>query len=490
MTKRYLAFDLGAESGRAILGHLEGGRLSLEEVHRFPNTPVRLPTGLYWDALRLFHEMEQGLMLVSQRTQGALDGIAVDTWGVDFALLGVDGALVDNPRHYRDPRNDGIMEKTFVTVTREEIFSHTGIQFMQFNTLFQLYAMKLASAPALESARRLLFIPDLLSYWLTGVERAELTIASTSQFYNPVAKRWATELFDALGLPRTILPEIIPPGDRLGALLPHLQQAAHLGPVPVFATAAHDTASAVAAVPAAGGSWCFISSGTWSLMGVESPTPVINERSLAYNFTNEVGVGGAIRLLKNITGMWPLQECRRAWSASGLDLPYQELARLAAESEPFFAAIDPDAFLAPGDMPSRIAQFCRDTGQRVPQAPGQFCRVILESLALRYRQVLESLESLTGRRIETIHIVGGGSRNSLLNQFVADSTERRVVAGPAEATAAGNILVQALGDATIGNLDAARALVSASFPLEIVEPSTSSEWGRAYENFRNLHPSP
>jgi rhamnulokinase len=258
----------------------------------------------------------------------------------------------------------------------------------------------------------------------------------------------------------------------------------------VFATAAHDTASAVAAVPAAGGSWCFISSGTWSLMGVESPSPVINERALAYNFTNEVGFGGTIRLLKNITGMWPLQECRRVWSASGLDLPYQELTRLAAESEPFFAAIDPDAFLAPGDMPARIGQFCRGTGQRVPETPGQFCRVILESLALRYRQVLESLESLTGRRIETIHIVGGGSRNSLLNQFVADSTERRVVAGPAEATAAGNILVQAVGAGAIGSLNAARVMVHTSFPPETVEPSTSPGWGRAYENFHNLHPSP
>lgn len=466
----HLAFDLGAESGRATLGTISGGRLSLEELHRFPNTPVRVPSGLYWDSFRLFHEIQQGLSAAAQRPE-KLDGIGIDTWGVDFGLLGGDGGLVDHPRHYRDGRNNGMVEKTFEVVSREEIFGQTGIQFMQINSLYQLHAIKVQNPRIFDVAAKLLFMPDLLNYWLTGLERAELTIASTSQFYNPVEKRFATELLERLQIPISILPEVIAPGSLLGPLLPEIAEGCGLPSTPVYATAGHDTASAVAAVPAEGQDWCYISSGTWSLMGVELDAPVINEHSLAHNFTNEVGAGGKIRFLKNIAGLWVLQECRRAWAQAGRAYTYEELTRLAAEARPFTAAIDPDAFLEPGRMPERIAEACRRTGQAVPEQPGEMCRVILESLAERYRQVLEILERLSGRTLKVIHIVGGGSRNALLNQLVANATRRMVLAGPSEATAAGNVLVQAIGAGSVSGLAEAREIVKRSFGVTAFEPS-------------------
>jgi len=484
--KNFIAIDLGAESGRAMLGVLSQYRLTLEELHRFPNQPVRLPTGIYWDAFRLFHEILEGLTKAGRERKLALDGIGVDTWGVDFGLLGPDGALVDNPRHYRDARNNGMMEKAFAVMPREEIFRHTGLQFMQLNSLFQLYAIKLSGSPALEVAAKLLFMPDLFNYWLTGVQKAELTIASTSQFYNPVERRWATEVFEKLGLPTRILPEIVPPGTLLGPVLPEIAESCGIGAVPVYATAGHDTAAAVAAVPGEGEDWCYISSGTWSLMGVEQPTPIINEKVLALNFTNEVGFGGSIRLLKNIAGLWLVQECRKAWAAEGQAFDYAQLAEMAGQAKPFVAVINPDAFLEIGHMPSKIAAFCERTGQKAPENPGQMVRVILESLALRYRMVLESLEDVLGRRIQTINIVGGGSRNQVLNQFVADATGRRVVAGPTEATAAGNVLVQAIGAGVLKNLAEARAVVKASFPVSVFEPRSRQGWDEAYERFRSL----
>jgi rhamnulokinase len=427
--------------------------------------------------------MQQGLAVAGRERKLEVSGIGIDTWGVDFGLLSEDGELAANPHHYRDARNNGMPERTFSAVPREEVFAQTGIQFMQFNSLFQLNAMRLAGTPALDYAATLLFMPDLFSYFLTGERRAELSIASTSQFYNPVKKRWATELFEELGLPVRILPEIVPSGTLLGPLLPHLGEATGLGSAPVYATCGHDTASAVAAVPAEGDDWCYISSGTWSLMGVELAAPVVNERSLSFNFTNEVGVGGSIRLLKNIAGLWLLQECRRAWALAGKEYDYAELAHLAAGARPFSAVINPDAFLEPGSMPERIAAWCREHGSECPQGPAEMCRAILESLALRYRQVLESLESLLGRKLRVIHIVGGGSRNQVLNQFVADATGRVVVAGPSEATAAGNILVQAIGSGALPSLAAGRNLIRRSFPLTTFEPCPSAEWDRAYERF-------
>jgi rhamnulokinase len=484
--RQYLAFDLGAESGRAILGTLDGGRLELQELHRFPNQPVRTPAGLYWDALRLFHEIERGLAVAGRERKLHLDGIGVDTWGVDFGLIGRDGSLVASPMHYRDARNDGMLEKTFAVVPRAEIFAHTGIQFMQLNSLYQLYAMKLAGSPGLDAATRLLFMPDLFNYWLTGVECNELTEASTSQFYNPVAKRWATELLERLELPIAILGKIVPPGTLLGPLLPHVAEAAGLERTPVYATASHDTAAAVAAVPAEGDGWCYISSGTWSLMGVELSEPVIGERSLALNFTNEIGVGGRTRFLKNIAGLWLLQECRRAWALEGAEYTYDELASMASASSPFKAIIHPDAFLHAGGMPGRIAAWCASKGQTAPATPGEFARAILESLALRYRQVLESLELAVSRKIKVVHIVGGGSRNRVLNQFVADATGRLVVAGPSEATAAGNLLVQAIGSGVIADLAEARAVVRRSLPLSLYEPQPSAGWDEAYDKFCRL----
>jgi rhamnulokinase len=485
----YLALDLGAESGRAMLGSISDRSLCLEELHRFANTPVRLPTGLYWDTLRLFHEIQQGLTVAGRERKLALSGVGIDTWGVDFGLLGADGALVDNPRHYRDPRNNGILAKAFQVVPREEIFAHTGLQFMQLNSLFQLYAMRLASSPAFETARTLLMMPDLFNYWLTGVARVELSDASTTQFYNPVRRGWATELFHRFGLPTAILAEIVPSGTLLGPLLDHVAEAAGLASTPVYATCGHDTASAVAAVPAQDGNWCYISSGTWSLMGVELPEPVINEGALRLNFTNEIGFGGSVRFLKNIAGLWLVQECRRAWALEGREFSYDELARLAATAAPFRAVIDPDAFLEPGRLPEKIAAFCRSTGQAEPDSPAAFCRTIFESLALRYRQVLESLETLLGRPLEVIHIVGGGSRNQVLNQFVADATGRPVIAGPSEATAAGNVLVQAIGSGVLPGLAEARELVRSSFPLTSVEPKPQADWDRAYELFRRIRRS-
>jgi rhamnulokinase len=464
----YLAIDLGAESGRVMLGVLEAGKLTLEELHRFPNQPVELPTGLYWDSFRLHHEIVHGLTIAGRERKVRVDGIGVDTWGVDFGLLSADGSLLDCPRHYRDARTLGVPERLFEVVPRKQVFAATGIQIMALNTLYQLYAMHLAGSPALAAAERLLFMPDLFNYWLTGVQRAEVTIASTSQFYDPASRCFATGLMENLGLPTRLLPELVEPGRRLGTLLPALAEATGLGKVPVYATAAHDTAAAVAAVPATGDGWCYISSGTWSLMGVELPAPVINEASRALNFTNEAGANGSILLLKNIAGLWLLQECRRAWAAAGEAHTYDELIRMAEAAGPASALIDVDAFAQPGDMPARIAVRCG------AHTKDEICRVILESLAHRYREVLDGLESLTGRPIRTIHIVGGGSRNTLLNRLAAQATGRTVIAGPAEATAAGNILVQATGAGEIPSPAEARLIVHRSFGIEVFEPGVDS----------------
>lgn len=482
--RHYLAFDLGAESGRAMLGAVGAAGLTVEELHRFPNTPVRALGALYWDVLRLWHEIQRGLAIVGRERRVKLDGIGVDTWGVDFALLGADGGPLDNPRHYRDTRTQGVMQQAFAVVPRAEIFAQTGIQFLPFNSLYQLYALKLAGAPALAAARSLLFMPDLLNYWLTGVARAELTIASTSQFYDPRRRGWALDLLDRLGLPARILPEIVPPGTRLGPLLESVAGPAGLDAVPVYATGCHDTASAVAAVPAEGDDWCYISSGTWSLMGAELDAPVINEQVLQQNLTNEMGAGGKVRFLKNIAGLWLLQECRRAWALGGTEYSYDDLVRQAAAAKPFTAILNPDAFLEPGGMPRQIAEHCKASGQPAPATPGEFTRTILESLAVRYRQVIESLEALAGRRFRIIHIVGGGARNALLNQFVADATGRTVIAGPSEATAIGNILIQAMGAGQLPGLEPARALVRRSFALQTYRPKLTADWDEACRKFR------
>ncbi len=466
--KRYLAFDFGAESGRAIVGTLHQGRLTLEEIHRFPNVTVRLDQGLYWDALRLFHDIQHALRIAGRERNLHIDGIGIDTWGVDFAFIGEDGSLLENPRVYRDSRNDGSVEKICAVAGKEFIFRNSGVQFMQINSLNQLFVDRQLGSPALAAAKRLLFMPDLFNYWLTGVQRAEVTIASTSQFYNPVEKRWANELLAKLGLPHDILPEIIQPGQKLGPLLPWLAKETNLEYATVYASAGHDTASAVAAVPAEeGDDWCYVSSGTWSLMGVETDTPIVSDEAMAMNLTNEIGYGGKVRLLKNIMGLWLVQECRRAWVAEGHNFSYDELTAMAEQAQPHTALIDVDAFLHPGDMPRKIRHWCKQHNQTAPENPGQMVRVILESLAERYRQVLVSLEAITARNIRVIHIVGGGSQNKLLNRLVAQATRRTVIAGPVEGTAIGNVLVQALGSGEVSNLDAARRIVRDSFPVEL-----------------------
>jgi rhamnulokinase len=472
MNRRYLAIDLGAESGRAMLANLSDGKIELHELHRFSNTPVALPTGLYWDTLRIFQEICDGLRIASRQAD-QIDGIAVDTWGVDFGLLGPDGALIENPRHYRDKRNIGMPERLFEVIPHDKVFKETGTQVMEINSLYQLYAIHLNSPWLLETAHRLLFMPDLFNYFLTGVECSERTIASTSQFYNPSTKAFSTDMLRRLGITAGFLGNLVDPGEHLGPVLPYVSEQTGLQQdTPLYAVGGHDTASAVAAVPTAGGTnWCYISSGTWSLMGVELDAPLINDDVMKANFTNEVGVSGKIRLLKNIAGLWLIQECRRAWAREGKDYTYGQLMEFAAAAKPMATVIDPDAFYLPGNHPRRIQQHCRETGQQVPEDVGGLCRVILYSLAVRYKEALETIERLTGRKIEVIHIVGGGSRNKLLNQLAANVTGRRVVGGPTEATAAGNALTQALGAGDLRSLDDMREVVRASFPVEEFLPA-------------------
>lgn len=435
--RRYLACDLGAESGRVMLATVANGNISLEELHRFANDPVRLPTGLYWDMLRLFHEIVRG---ISKARGVKIDGIGIDTWGVDYALLGSDGALCDVPRHYRDDRNVGMVERTFAVVPKERIFERTGVQFMHINTLYQLHAARLENSPGLKAAKKLLFTPDLLNYWLCGAQKTEWSIASTSQFFDPRTRTWATDILEALDIPTHILPEIVPTGTKLGTLLPHVADLTGIGEVPVFATAGHDTAAAVAAVPAQGDDWCYISSGTWSLMGVLLPKPLINARALECNFTNEMAADGRVRFLKNIAGLWILQECRRAWAQAGQEYSYEQLTGMAGEAEPYCGYFPPDEFLSPGHMPERIAAWCRQNGQPVPEGVAAMTRAVLDCLAQKYNEVLLNLEEVTGKTIRTIHIVGGGCKNLLLNRLVEEKTGRKVVAGPVEATAFGNVL--------------------------------------------------
>lgn len=484
-TAKFLAIDLGAESGRGVVGLLDEGRLRLEEVHRFPNGPVRLLDSMHWDLLRLVAEIKTAVARCVQSHGSDIQAIGVDTWGVDFGLLGRGDVLLGNPYHYRDHRTDGMVEEAFRRVPREEIFAATGIQFMKLNSLYQLLAMRVQDSPLLEVAETLLLMPDLLNFLLTGNKVSEFSIATTTQFYDPRKRNWAYNLLEAMDLPSSILTPVVEPGTAVGTLLSSVAQEVGAGPVPVIAPAGHDTGSAVAAVPARGQDWCYISSGTWSLMGIESPEPLIDERSLRYNFTNEGGVGGTIRFLKNIMGLWLVQECRRTWERQGHAYSYAELATLAAEAPAFVSIVDPDdeSFMAPADMPAAIRAFCARTGQPQPDGVGPTVRCALESLALKYRWVLEKLEEIRGRRLETIHIVGGGSQNRLLDQFAADATGRQVVTGPIEATAIGNVLMQAVACGYLGSLEEAREVVRRSFDVETFEPKERAGWEDAYGRY-------
>ena len=489
--KAYLAIDMGASSGRLLAGLFDGQRLRLEEIYRFENGAVEVAGSLYWDLLGLWSEVRQGLRAAGDQLGGEqIIGVGVDTWGVDYGLLARGDQLLGNPFHYRDARTNDILERAFAIVPREEIFRHTGLQFMQFNTLYQLLAMKLSGSPLLDIAETMLMVPDLFHWLLTGVKCNEMTEASTSQFYNPVSGDWATELLEKFGLPTGILGRIEQPGTNLGPLRPNLAAETGLTAAEVILPGSHDTASAVMAVPAVGRpgerpDFCYISLGTWALMGIESPRPVINEKVLELNFTNEGGVGNTIRLLKNITGMWLVQECRRTWNQAGRNWDWEDLNRLSAAAKPLVSFINPDAadFLAPDNMPQAICRFCKRTGQPVPEDEGAVLRCALESIAMKVRQVFGWCEELAGGRLQTIHIVGGGTQNRQLCQAAADACGRRVVAGPIEATAIGNLMMQAVATAEVASIAEAREVIRRSFQVEEYEPQNTAAWDAAYEKF-------
>jgi rhamnulokinase len=482
-----IAFDLGAESGRAILARLRKGELSIEELRRFRNEPVRYNGGLHWDAPRLWLEMQAALNAVGATGVERVDSTGVDTWGVDYALLGENGALLENPSHYRDPRTDGVMARVQAMLTPEYIYATTGIQFLPFNTLYQLVAAAERTPLLLALAEHMVTMPDLFHFWMTGKAACEYTNASTTQFLDIHKRAWSTEILEKLRIPKHLPAPLIQAGTVLGPLLPEYAGRDALSRTVVVAPACHDTGSAFAAVPS-GGRTALISSGTWSLLGTESMQAVVSEEARALNFTNEGGVFGTVRLLKNIAGMWLLESCRRSWQGRGKEISHADLLAQAAAEPPLRHLVDPDdpSFSLPPDMPAAIDAYCMRSGQPKPTSPGAYARCVLESLALKYRAVLESLETLTGLEFKEIRIVGGGAQNALLNQFTADSTARLVVAGPVEATALGNIALQLVGIGAVGSLGQARELIAASFPPQFFEPQDVAAWDDAYRNFKSL----
>lgn len=484
MTTHYLACDLGAESGRLMLGSLDQGRLTLEELHRFANTPLQAGGSLHWNIPQLRQELRHGLQKAAALGR-PISSISTDSWGVDYILLDAQGELLCPTFHYRDARTARGVERARKQASWETTFDETGIQFMPLNSIYQLAA----EAPdRLERAGRMLTIADGFNYFLSGVAAMEESSASTTQLYNPRTRVWSKRLLQALDLPERLFPRILTSGTRLGPLRPELESETGLKGVEVIAGCSHDTAAAVAAVPASGGNWAYLSSGTWSLMGVELDAPRVTDLCRELNFTNELGYGGSVRLLKNISGLWLVQECRRDWAAAGQEFDYATLTRLATEARPFVSLINPadPRFMAPGGMPARIADYCRETGQPIPSSPGAFIRCALESLALLYRQTLLQIEQLTGHKIERLHIVGGGSQNSLLNQLTANALQLPVLAGPTEATAAGNVLIQAAALGHLPSLSAIRETVRSSFQVTQVLPEPGAEWGQQYKRFEKL----
>lgn len=475
--QNYLAIDLGAESGRAIVGSITDNHLVIEETHRFPNHPVVLPSGLHWDVLRLWSDIKTGIGISSQKFSKKINSIALDTWGVDFALLDHQNVLLSNPYHYRDHRTDGMLEEAFQRLSREKIYETTGIQFIKLNTLYQLLSMVISNSPIIHVSDCMLNMPDLFNYWLCGSKQSEFTIATTTQCLNPSSKEWAYELLERLEIPTHIFKDIVQPGTILGPIWPSLAEETNLYRIPIVAPACHDTGSAVVAIPAENEQFAWISSGTWSVMGVLSSDAIINEKSLAYNFTNEGGALGTWRFSKNIMGLWLVQECKREWG-----MTYDEITSLAREAQGFKSVIDVDeeVFMHPGEMPEKIKQICINTHQPVPETPGEIIRVVLESLALKYRLVLTQLESLVGYTLDPIHIIGGGTKNTLLNQLTADATGRRVITGPIEATAIGNVIMQAIALGQIDSLSDARSLIRASFNVEEYHPNHDPRWDELY----------
>jgi sugar (pentulose or hexulose) kinase len=481
--QKYIAVDLGAESGRVMLGSISDDKLHLEEIHRFANGPVEENNSLRWDFSRLLSEVKTGVGKAAKQAGAEVAGIGVDSWGVDFGLIGADGKLIENPYHYRDSRTDTMVQKACEMMGKRRIYECTGIQFMQLNSVYQLLAMRLANSNVLAKAKKLIFIADLFSYYLCDEAFGEYTLASTSQLMDMRTGKWSHEVFEELSLPAEITPHIVQPGTVVGKLSKSIAEELGCNQIPVIAVASHDTGSAVAAVPAERNSWAYLSSGTWSLMGVEVPQAIIDDTTFEYEFTNEGGVENTIRLLKNIMGLWLVQECKRQWAGEGAELSYDELTGLAEKAEPFAGNIEVDRseFLAPGDMPKRINDYLTQSGQEAIHDKGQMIRVILEALAFKYRTVLERLEHVIDKRIDCLHIVGGGMKNELLNQFAADATGKKVIAGPVEATASGNVLMQAKAAGQIKTLAEARQIVRNSFELREYQPQDVERWQEQYQ---------
>ncbi|WP_372629827.1 rhamnulokinase family protein [Cohnella sp.] len=484
-----LAFDMGASSGRALVGRLTEGdngrsRLEVTEVHRFPNHAIQVGKHLHWDTLRLLHEMKKSIRFAFQKGyEPATFGI--DTWGVDFGLLDANGELLGNPYHYRDPHTEGLIEEVSGLVGQRALFEQSGLQFMPFNTLYQLYAMVKAASPKLEVAKTLLLTPDLLAYLLTGVKSCEFTMATTTQLFDPGKQAWNVELMDRLGIPSHLFLEPVQPGTIVGPLSPEVQEELGVPAIRAVAVGTHDTESAIAAVPAGDEPFAFLVCGTWSLLGTEMDGPLLSPETMKLEFSNEGGVGGTYQLLKNIMGLWLLQECKREWDEQGKEIGFPELVRLARQAAPFRSLVHPDdpRFFSPGGMADKIRSFCAETNQPIPQSEGEIVRCILESLALRYRQALEQAEQLTGRVYGGLHMVGGGIQNELLCGFTANAIGKPVWAGPVEASAIGNMLMQLVALGECKDLKEARELVAASFPVDVYEPEADAGWAEAYGTF-------
>ncbi len=486
-SKYFFAVDLGATSGRTIVGSLSDGKVKLEELTRFPNNLIETGGHFYWDIFALYFEIIKGLKVAAKRNLD-IASIGIDTWGVDFVCIADDGALMRNPISYRDPHTFGAMEEYFETkVSKDKVYGATGIQFMNFNSLFQLYAMERDGNSALKNADKILFMPDALSWMLTGEAVCEYTIASTSQMLNPKTKNLDGMLLESLDLPRSKFGKMVAPGYKIGVLTEEVQKMTGLGAVPVIAVAGHDTASAVAAVPAADEKFAYLSSGTWSLMGIEAKEAIINDKSYELNFTNEGGIEGTTRFLKNICGMWLLERCRKEW---GDDAPsdYGVLLADAMKATAFQSIINPDdaMFANPSDMQEAIRQYCAVTGQHVPEGYAEICRCILDSLALRYRQVFGYLKEMSEFPINTLHIIGGGSLNEYLDQFTANATGVTVLAGPQECTALGNIMLQAKAAGFVGDIFDMRRIIADSISLKRFEPQDSKEWDAAYDKYLSV----
>ncbi len=486
MTKRVLAFDFGASSGRAIIGCFDGEKITLEEVHRFSNDPVSVGGTVYWDVLRLFYEIKQGI--IKARMAGGFDSIGIDTWGVDFGLIDAEGKLMENPVHYRDRRTVGLVDEAFKTMPREKLYGITGIQFMELNTLFQLISLKKDRPWMLERADKMLFMPDLFAYMLTGKMCAEYSIASTSQLIDLETSSWSKDIIDAFGIKESIFAPIVKPGTVLGELTDEICEECGVDKVPVISVCGHDTQSAITSVPCEDGNFAFLSSGTWSLFGTELEKPIVNETSLNINITNEGGFDDTVGFLKNIIGLWLIQESRRQWQRQGEDYSYADLEKLALAAEPFKCFIDPDApeFVPHGNIPKRVQEFCEKTGQYVPQTVGEIMRCIYESLAMKYKLTFEKLCECTERDYPVIHVIGGGTKDTLLCRLTANSCNRTVKAGPIEATVMGNVAVQLMSDNSVSGISEARKIVANSSELKVYEPEDVEAWEKAYADFLKI----